>query len=541
MAGQPRRGKSRSLTVFLLSKKGAAPRDFLKPEKQVEPYEIPVIPEAPWALYVETRLPQPPKWADFFEDYVEPRLLGKVNSSSAALMVPTAGRWFAVTFGQGRYLLREDAVVEGFGLRVALNAVGEESLRSIDRERFDAVASHARQQASRDAPAYEFDLDVDRDLMRAVTGTPDDEAVGKRFTGRDSLGITINATLDDVETLLQSLYKLYRSDAYKEKFPWVDHIREVRGVRQKEELDNRLLAALREEDLSGTWLAPPQILEWGDVRYFTYSRSSLADEFPDIHWKKYLEKVVPAMLTTARLKNRRIFCFGEDFNLIASWPVYNCIYAEIETVKGAFFLSGGSWYRVESDFVGQVNASFAAAPRADGILPIYEDDSETEYNKRVAEQSGGRLALMDQAWIYRGGGRSKLEFCDLFSDSKDIICVKRYSGSREMSHLFTQGLVAAEEFLLDSQFRISVNEKLSDTHKLTDPRSHIVPRHYRVIFAIISRSDGPLTLPFFSKIALRQALTRLQGFGYTVAVAKVDVSEKISKFRRCKSRGKKRL
>ena len=45
------------------------------------------------------------------------------------------------------------------------------------------------------------------------------------------------------------------------------------------------------------------------------------------------------------------------------------------------------------------------------------------------------------------------------------------------------------------------------------------------MFGIISRSDKPLTMPFFSRVGIRHAVRRLQGFGYKVSLAKIGVSD----------------
>jgi len=59
-------------------------------------------------------------------------------------------------------------------------------------------------------------------------------------------------------------------------------------------------------------------------------------------------------------------------------------------------------------------------------------------------------------------GLTKVEFCDLFGLNKEIVHIKRYTGSSELSHLFQQGVVSAELFLHEPEFRKLVNDKLSE-------------------------------------------------------------------------------
>jgi hypothetical protein len=57
---------------------------------------------------------------------------------------------------------------------------------------------------------------------------------------------------------------------------------------------------------------------------------------------------------------------------------------------------------------------------------------------------------------------------------------------------------------------------------------------YRIVFAVISQSEGDLRLPFFSRVSLRHVVRRLEGFGYRVALAKIAVSETARKLKRAR-------
>ena len=64
-----------------------------------------------------------------------------------------------------------------------------------------------------------------------------------------------------------------------------------------------------------------------------------------------------------------------------------------------------------------------------------------------------RYALMDKRLIRYGGPRSGIEFCDVYTNSKDIIHVKRYGQSKVFSHFFAQGAVSGELFHTQAAFR----------------------------------------------------------------------------------------
>lgn len=109
---------------------------------------------------------------------------------------------------------------------------------------------------------------------------------------------------------------------------------------------------------------------------------------------------------------------------------------------------------------------------------------------------------------------------------RQLFHVKRYGQSSILSHLFMQGMVSAELLLSDAQFRLAVNARLPPSHQLDDPNSRPLPSAYEVVFAIGSNEVGPLTLPFFSRVTLRNVVRSLtQSFGYRVSLTKIRVDK----------------
>src|SRR5262245_36679063 len=91
-------------------------------------------------LFVQSTRSNTPRWASFFEGYVNTNQLGKASSPAAVFLVKADRRMFALTFGQGRHLLDPGCWEERFGLKVALNCIGENQVRSIDIRSFDALS-----------------------------------------------------------------------------------------------------------------------------------------------------------------------------------------------------------------------------------------------------------------------------------------------------------------------------------------------------------------------------------------------------------------
>ncbi len=62
---------------------------------------------------------------------------------------------------------------------------------------------------------------------------------------------------------------------------------------------------------------------------------------------------------------------------------------------------------------------------------------------------------------------------------------------------------------------------MSETHKMADPEEKLDTTQYQVVYGIISKSKNDLSLPFFSKIVLRNVKRRLSELGYEVRIGKI--------------------
>ena len=237
------------------------------------------------------------------------------------MLLRVQDRWFAITFGPGgRFLLDSTAVEQRFGLLVVLNSIPENQVRSIDKTALDALATHSRVQTSREASPIDFGLDVERDLVRAVTGTPADNALGQRLHGVDTLVATVRTELSEVPSLLARYLARHRSIAYKRNFPWVDHIAEVKDADLRTELDQALLAMIHRSEFDACWLAVPEIVDWDRIDGFRYGRRQRNAKYHDIDLRSWLNEMNEISgggfsstdVTLRLLSNRRILSLNTE-------------------------------------------------------------------------------------------------------------------------------------------------------------------------------------------------------------------------------------
>ena len=525
MVGSPRSGPARPLTIYIAKPSVRLGQQLI--ERPEDAVEFPVdVGGVAGRLFVRRSSVRPPAWLAFFEEQAAgAAALLRSSSSSAVLVLEVGGHWFAVTFGYGRNLLRQGTWEPNFGLKVTLNAIDDASIRSVDRKTFDAIVRHTREEASRAGSIEQFGLNVEEDLLRAVVGRPEDEALGTRLAGMDALTASGPITLADLPDRLEKYVTEWGKRRYQQRYPWIDHVAEVRDRLDIRALDRRLVERMAADDIDKIWLAVPEPVDWSRVGGFKFSLSASADLAEDIEVWRFLDSVkARGAVAVETLRRRHVYGMDMDgATPIHRWSVYQCLYAEISDGDDVFLLTGGNWYRISRSFAASVNDDVLRLGGTRYRLPAYGQRSEDEYNRSVAEADAAVL-LMDRKIIRYGGGASAIEFCDLILPGPTFLHVKRYGGSSVLSHLFSQGVVSATLFLQDPEFRKAAKNRFHPEFQDVVPLDQPEARNYEIGFAIVSRIPGKLELPFFSKVNLRSAARRLHGFGYKVTLTKIEVA-----------------
>lgn len=361
-----------------------------------------------------------------------------------------------------------------------------------------------------------------------MTGTPHDITLGSRMSGMESLKVSVRAALENLPDLLARYFERYRDTTYMKDFSWVDHLSEVRDPELKELLDNKLVATVLKQDFSRSWLAAPDIVDWGHVAGFKYTKNRDDHLYYDISWKTFMHSCGDDKeINLEMLKSKYVECLNGDDGLISKWSIYACVYCEVEEEAGkTYLLSNGRWYRVDGNFVKQINDFYDKIPKSTLTLPDYSHDSETAYNKAVADERCEQCAHMDSKNIHYGGGHSQVEFCDLYFNSKKIVHIKRYGASSTLSHLFAQGATSGQLFATDADFRVELNKKLPESYKFEEPTQRPQASDYEIVFGIISDQEiEKLTLPFFSRLNLKHAVELLRGYDFNVSLLKIPVKK----------------
>lgn len=456
------------------------------------------------------------------------------SNTRAVFLTEVDDRIFALVFGYGKSLLKKDVCEDDFGLFTTLNLVTPNTLRSVDKVDLALSGKKTREQLIKSGEIKDFGIDIEQDLVNVVTGKCSVEDLGGIITGRDSFHVTIESDYKTIKGFLSEYLKYYKSEAYKDNFAWINNIRKVDDSGLIGKLDEELVNRIKGDNLDKIWLAVPEVIEWSGIEGFKYSKSS-QDQFEDLHLLDFKACLGDKIndLDIKKLKYYydvfRVYDFTKSE--FADWSIYSCLYCETNLEGNYYILNNKNWYKINANFVSDINSRFNSVPKLNLGLPDYQenifagkgdDKGEGGYNKKVSEDNNDYI-LFDKKMILIGGGNNKVEFCDLFQkSSKRLIHVKIYGGSSVLSHLFNQGLVSGELFLEEKGFRDGVNNILPVDCKLSDTGSKPNANDYQIVFAIISSSQEELNLPFFSKIALSNVCKRLKMLNYNVAISKIQ-------------------
>jgi uncharacterized protein (TIGR04141 family) len=531
----PAKKNKNKIAAFLIKEQFKDSEEILDSFDELSSEEIKNNEELIGTLYFLESKKCEPNWLKKFFGIDSLGDISFCNSNTRAVfLTKTDGRIFAIVFGYGKGLLKKDVFEDDFGLFTTLNLVTPDTLRSVDKVDLALSGKKTREQLIKSGEIKDFGIDIEQDLVNVVTGKCSMETLGGIITGRDSFHVSVESDYKEIQSFLSEYLKYYKSDEYKKNFSWINNIRKVDDKTIISRLDDELVKKIKSENPEKIWLAVPEVIEWSGIEGFKYSKSS-DEQFEDLFlndFKLFLgDKLDDLDIKKLKCYYNVFIVYDFTKSEFADWSIYSCLYCEISLGGNYYILNNKKWYKIDNNFVEDINKRFALVPRENLGLPNYEesvfagkgdDKGEGGYNKKVSEADNDYI-LFDKKLISIGGGNNKIEFCDLFSKThKRLVHVKIYGGSSVLSHLFNQGLVSGVLFLEEEMFREAVNQKLTTDCKLSDVKIKPSANDYQIVFAIISSSEDELNLPFFSKIALSNVYKRLISLNYKVAISKIQ-------------------
>ncbi|MCR3910008.1 TIGR04141 family sporadically distributed protein [Aeromonas hydrophila] len=521
---EKKRKRKEKLSIYLVRDPNKIESEIINTENAMQPIDIELPDIESARLYIKKHPPKNiPPWTRLFTDNtsLDKLAFGTSSSVGAVFIVKLLGNIFILSFGTGFHLLKDDAIERDFGLKVTLNSVDPDKLRSLDKASYDHNPLNSRTQSTVDVDIFNLHLDSETEMLYAITGTSLIPEFGLNVTGRDALTVAVETTLDTLPKILEISLSQYKKKL-PSKFSWVENINRVRDLDEIEILDMELDSCLSNNNYNGIWLGEPEIIDWENQIGYSFGTGQRVPRHPVLSLNDYIDHIDRDELTVERMKLDTIYVNNNDYQPTKQWSVYRCIYAEIVYSGNTYILRNGTWYRVNTMFTESIDKYLMDINIYPNELPEYSHEREEDYNVFVCD-SDSSFCLMDKRNIKIGGAYDKIEHCDLIRNGNEFIHVKFYRSSGTLSHLFSQGLVAAEAFIKDAWYREQLNPKLPISIKLDDPTKRPTPSNYNIVYAIATNKNIPNELPFFSKVTLKNALIMLRALDYKVSLAQIKI------------------
>lgn len=165
------------------------------------------------AAYFVPSLAHEPNWLRNFFLRGGDGMLLQANSRVVlikSIQIDEEYRTFALTFGYARFLFREDVLEEQFGLKIVLNSIKQNQIRRISKASVGSNQKQSDEQLPKSSDISEFGFDVNRDLMKNVSGKSEDDMFEKSMlTGGDIFSLTVARDISNIDEFLVFCYRRF--------------------------------------------------------------------------------------------------------------------------------------------------------------------------------------------------------------------------------------------------------------------------------------------------------------------------------------------
>lgn len=533
--------RSLRFSIYLLKAEVREYHDALEEDYQNTLFVAPVIEgiitEANPAFYwQQTESRRLPKWHELMsQGFVIPADRLYSTNKSGVLFLTANERKFAITFGYGHNFLREDVKVRDFGLKTALGAMDEESIKDLEFSTPEAQPYQTKKQTGKGGAILGFGISDVYDIIKFASGRASRDAgeLGSSSVGgNDALKFNSKCDFNELPQKCARALQIYNERWYatRKNFAFIDYIRHEKDPNITKRLDDMLCRAFV-ADPELIFLAPPEIINDEVVTGYRYTRTQRGVRYDELQVTDYIATHGDVHeITLEKLKSDKVVvCYSDDDK--ESWPkwsVYKTIIFEpVDATGQRYILFEGAWYNIDTAFQRSVEEyydrhlvalDFPDCMPGSAERQVYEPESV--YNARVAASRG--YVLLDADLIQSEMGRH--EACDLVGLDGVMYHVKRKNTSGQ-SHLFRQGDFSSQMLASNSMFRANTLERireLSPDHPCdfdgeTPPINLTV--HFVILAAPLQRGAVEFDMPFFSKVAFKMAGEKIQSRRHNVLLS----------------------
>lgn len=446
------------------------------------------------------------------------------QGARAVLFVPVKARWFALCFSGGHHMLDLEQCEDDFGLRVALNCLDPDEIKSSDVFMPSDHSKQKRTQTTRETNLEGHDFDGYTNILKNITGKakPQYQHISKNVTASSSITINTDKSPADIDKLLEEVLDLYGKTDYEKNFPETTYINAVKNKALIGELDALLVDAVNaESDL--VYLIIPELVNFAEIAKYDYSlkRKGSRARYTSVLITDLYQEIKDAAATVDLdfLKSKCLCLYDDNDKEAGDQPysLYSAMVYDCQHKGNTYHFSHGKWYCVDKKFSDDLEKDISSTkklpphPFSLVSFDLANHKNENGYNSALATKNSAQLLDAKNIQI---SGYDKIEACDVLykheNDQHYFIHVKRkHSGSQGMAHLFAQGDASLTLLANQNQAFIEGFKKisgLSEAEILSISNSQI-----HIVYLIIAEnSAAQSSLPLFTKIALSRTLNSIK-------------------------------
>ncbi len=466
-----------------------------------------------------------PAWIPFISAGLDNLRIDIINQGGLALLfIPIDNRYMVFSFGYGNHKLSGTGWEKDFGIKVVLNSIDPDKVKSLDAKTIDTVVMTRRVQLSKENRIRDFGFEIDRDLLKSIAGKASDESFAKVLSGGENLTCNCDVAVDTLLNKAEEIYEQYNSEAYQENYGWIDNIKVENDIFIIEALQTEVINRLNnllDGNHADLDLASPDIIDFSSTAFYKIRGYSSRDIFHFIDTETIVNNMLDYDITEIEIEqvhDYTIESYNGDNRRQASWSLYKWIVCEVSHDGITYILSEGEWYKISEDYLEVIDTRYNyilnPAYNLYRVLPPTTDSNEQRYLANYVTTRDE--FIFDRMLAYLDGPRNAIEICDIYTFHREFIHVKDGGSSSKLSHLFNQGYVSAGLFLSEVRFREDIIVKLRENRKTRFVNTIAMTpnaNNYTIVYRILKRGAG-FSLPFFTKVVLVEMYRKITSMGY---------------------------
>lgn len=465
--------------------------------------------------------------------------------AGGALILAVDGDVYALSYGAGRWLIKDQYKEQGFGIQFAIRQLDPDKVNRVVQRRPGARGRQDSTLVPDGLPIWCYGLESYAGIVGHLGGAlkscnltfGSGGSREPRFDGSAGLSLRLGVQPADLVADIHQIAAICRA---KPADPSLEQLISVTPVgpgtiadQLNADLDEMLswtpsdaaefmapvIPTARHDD----YLAAESLkIKIGPAPAYRVDQLELADILAGTRYR-------PAGTRVAALRDGYITLYADPdaTEPIGRTTAINWLEATQSMETNRYFLLDGAWYQIGETYLEsirqQIQDLIPAQPSAD--LPAWDPAwIEARYNKHVQDTRPGYLNL--DAKLIRAGLHTApgFEACDLLGPGNELIFIKKAEGSEPLSHLFSQALVSVQTLMNSPDAQTRLADKVKD---LSAGRRQL-PQPFtpaKIIFGILLKKGKALTpdtLFPFSQVTLAQTARELRT-RYQIAVEAIAI------------------